>query len=147
MVASLPMLDELTKVLARPRLQRVRRFAAAEADLYVVMIQAGADVVTPTGRLHMCRDATDDLLLETALLGRAKFLVSRDADVIRDIALIQALRERGVRIVTVEQFLRLVSPRNSRPLGVRDGGPVLAQARLAHFCLWLPCPSPPTEPP
>jgi putative PIN family toxin of toxin-antitoxin system len=110
-VTSLPLLDELTKVLARSRLQRVRRFAAAEADLYVVMIQAGADVVTPTGRLHMCRDATDDLLLETALLGRAKFLVSRDADVIRDIALIQAFRERGVRIVTVEQFLRLVSPK------------------------------------
>lgn len=107
-VTSLSFLGELTKVLARPRLQRVRRFAAVEADLYLVMIQAGADIVTPTGRLHMCRDATDDLLLETALLGRAKFLVSRDADVIRDIALIRAFRERGVRIVTVGQFLRLV---------------------------------------
>jgi putative PIN family toxin of toxin-antitoxin system len=82
------MLDELARVLARPRLQRVRPFSATEADLYVLMVQTGATVVTPTGTLRLCRDATDDVVLETAVLGHAKYLVSRDADVIRDLSLL-----------------------------------------------------------
>lgn len=107
-VTSEPLLDELTRVLARPRLQRVRLFTTAETHLYVLMIQAGASVVAPTGKLRLCRDVTDDVVLETALLGRAKYLVSRDADLIRDLALIRIFRERGIQIVTVEQILQLM---------------------------------------
>jgi predicted nucleic acid-binding protein len=72
------------------------------------MIQTGASVVAPTGRLRLCRDVSDDVVLETALLRRAKYLVSRDADVIRDLALIRVFRERGVQIVTVGQVLQLM---------------------------------------
>ena len=80
-----------------------------------MMIQAGANVITPTGQLQVCRDATDDLVLETALLGRAKYVVSRDADITRDLSLIRLFRERGVRIVTVDQFLRLLAAKRRRP--------------------------------
>lgn len=107
-VTSEPLLDELVRVLARPRLQRIRPFATAEAHLYVLMIQTGASVVALTGRLRLCRDVNDDLVLETALLGEAKYLVSRDADVVRDLALIRAFMERGIQIVTVGQLLQLV---------------------------------------
>ncbi|MBI2454969.1 MAG: putative toxin-antitoxin system toxin component, PIN family [candidate division NC10 bacterium] len=81
-ITSSPLLDELARVLARPRLQRVRPFTQTEAHLYIMMIQAGANVITPTGQLQVCRDATDDLVLETALLGRAKYVVSRQ---VRDV--------------------------------------------------------------
>jgi uncharacterized protein len=107
-VTSEPLLDELARVLARPRLQRVRPFTTAEMHLYMLMIQTGASVVAPTGRLRLCRDVNDDLVLETALLGGAKYRVSRDADVVRDLALIRAFRECGIRIVTVGQFLHSV---------------------------------------
>jgi len=109
-VTSPPLLDELARVLARPRLQRVRPFTTTEAELYVLMIQAGATVVSPAGTLRLCRDASDDVVLETALLGRTRYLVSRDADVIRDLSLLQIFRARGIRIVTVEQLLRVISP-------------------------------------
>jgi putative PIN family toxin of toxin-antitoxin system len=109
-VTSPPLLDELARVLARPRLQRVRPFTTTEAELYVLMTQAGATVVSPAGTLRLCRDASDDVVLETALLGRARYLVSRDADVIRDLSLLQIFRARGIRIVTVEQLLRVISP-------------------------------------
>ena len=109
MITSPPLLDELTRVLARPRLQRVRPFTETEARLYVMMIQAGAEMVTPTRQLQVCRDASDDLVLETALLGRARYVVSRDADVTRDLLLIRLFRERGVRIVTVDRLLRLLA--------------------------------------
>jgi len=71
------------------------------------MIQTGSRIVEPTGRLRLCRDLTDDLVLETALLGEAKYLVSRDADVVRDLALIRAFMERGIQVVTVGKFLQL----------------------------------------
>jgi len=64
--------------------------------------------VAPTGKLRLCRDVTDDVVLETALLGRAKYLVSRDADLIRDLALIRIFRERGIQIATVGQILQLM---------------------------------------
>ncbi|HXZ44373.1 MAG TPA: putative toxin-antitoxin system toxin component, PIN family [archaeon] len=108
-VTSPPLLDELARVLARPRLQRVRPFTDTEARLYLLMIQAGAEVVTPTGQLRICRDASDDLVLETALLGRARYLVSRDADMIRDLSLVRLFAKPGVRIATVQQFLRLLA--------------------------------------
>ncbi len=90
-------------------MQRARPFTVTEARLYLLMIQAGAEVVAPTGHLRICRDASDDLVLETALLGRAKYLVSRDADVTRDLSLIRLFAKRGVRIATVQLFLRLLA--------------------------------------
>jgi len=42
---------------------------------------------------------------ETALTGHVQALVSRDADVTRDPALIAALRAGGVAVLTVQQFL------------------------------------------
>jgi len=72
------------------------------------MIQTGASVVAPTGMLRLCRDVSDDVVLETALLGRAKYLVSRDADMVRDLAVIRVFRERGIQIVTVGQLLQLL---------------------------------------
>lgn len=47
----------------------------------------------------------DDLVRETALTGHVQALVSRDADVTRDPALIAALRAGGVAVLTVQQFL------------------------------------------
>jgi predicted nucleic acid-binding protein len=73
------------------------------------MIEAGAKVVIPTGQFHACRDATDDMVLETALIGRAKYIVSRDADVTRDLSLVRVFRTHGIRILTVDRLLHLLS--------------------------------------
>ncbi len=53
----------------------------------------------------MCRDPNDNELLEAALAGKAEYLVSRDADLIRDLQLIRLLSRRGLKIVTVQQLL------------------------------------------
>jgi predicted nucleic acid-binding protein len=104
----------LARVLARPRLQRVRRFSRAEALLYVSLIRSRATVISPTHRGKFSRDPTDDELIEIALAGRATHLVSRDADLTRDPVLIRRLAEHGVSIVTVQQFLTLL-PAISHP--------------------------------
>lgn len=75
----------------------------------MALIQSRATMVATAGRMRFSRDPSDDELLEVALAGGATHVVSRDADLIRDPALMRLLAERGVSIVTVRQFLDLLS--------------------------------------
>lgn len=58
-----------------------------------------------SGGLHLCRDPKDDLILETAIVGRARYLVPRDEDLTRDLDLVSALRGYGIDVLTVARFL------------------------------------------
>lgn len=74
----------------------------------------------PRGELHLCRDPRDDVVLETALLGRANYAVSRDDDLKRDLELMQKMQQREVRVVSVSQFLSFLekaAPRKEK--GIR----------------------------
>jgi len=62
-------------------------------------------MVNPVGDLHLCRDPDDDAVLETAILGHAQYLVTRDDDIKGDNALISIMRSRGVEVLTVQRFL------------------------------------------
>jgi predicted nucleic acid-binding protein len=55
-----------------------------------------------------CRDETDNFLLETAILGEAKYLVSGDKDLVDDKKLKTELLKRGVAIVGVAEFVDIL---------------------------------------
>jgi putative PIN family toxin of toxin-antitoxin system len=101
-------LDDLRRGARKPRLreryglteERVERFIA-------LLIERGVEV-HPTGHLRLCRDPTDDIMLETALLGSAQYVVSRDDDMKWDPELITRMREQGVEVLSVTRFLRLL---------------------------------------
>jgi predicted nucleic acid-binding protein len=65
-------------------------------------------MVITTGTVQACRDAKNDLILGTAMLGGARYLVSRDEDFTRDRSLVDALRRRGIDVLTVARFLELL---------------------------------------
>jgi len=96
-VASRPLLDELLDVLSRPRIMKVRQTTVNDAEAFVQMVGAIARLVPVSGGLGICRDPDDDVLLETALGGGARYVVSRDEDVTRDLELVRQFEERGVR--------------------------------------------------
>jgi len=77
-VVSAPLLGELLEVLCRPRIMRVRGTSVAEAAAFVQGIAAVAELVSVTGDLKLCRDQDDDVVLETAVVGHATHLVSRE---------------------------------------------------------------------
>jgi uncharacterized protein len=104
-VTSRPLLDELAQVLARPRLQRTCRLSTQHVDVFVTKIEAASTLAPVTGTLALCRDPDDDVLLETAINGRAVYIVSRDEDLTRDPALHEAATLYGIQIVTVARFL------------------------------------------
>jgi uncharacterized protein len=57
--------------------------------------------VTITGKLHVCRDPNDDMILECALLVKADAIVSGDKD------LLVLGSYEGIRILTAAEYLAL----------------------------------------
>jgi len=105
MVTSAPLLEELREVLSRPRLMRARNTTPAEADTFVQSIADVANQVPVSATLQLCRDPDDDVLLETAIVGGATHIVSRDEDITRDPELLEQLEKRDIKGVTVSRFL------------------------------------------
>ena len=108
-VTSLSQLAEIADVLVRPRLLRRYKYPRLDAEIYVRLIAARANVAQTSGTLKICRDPDDDAILEAAIHGKSQYLVTRDDDLKRDLDLIKMARRNRVRVVSVRQFLRRLS--------------------------------------
>ncbi len=104
-VVSLPLLDELSDVLTRPRITHKYPIQSADVEEFLQLLIQRSQIIVPTGLVRECRDPDDDLILETAMLGQAQYAVSRDDDIKRDLDLIKHLQAHGVAVLSVQQFL------------------------------------------
>jgi putative PIN family toxin of toxin-antitoxin system len=98
-------LEELEDVLHRPRIKQRFGVTETQAEELLLLITEKATPVKISGELHLCRDPRDDMLLETAIVGGATHIVSRDEDITRDLDLVEQLEKRGIKTVTVSRFL------------------------------------------
>lgn len=73
-----------------------------------LLIDQRADHVSVSGEVSLCRDKDDDLIIETAVKGHATHLVTRDDDVKRDMKVVSFLKERGITVLSVAEFLKLL---------------------------------------
>ncbi len=92
-------MEEVIKVLSRPRIQR--KYGLTDDDVRTVfqlLILRGEEVI-PTERITACRDAKDNIFLEAAVAGRVDALVSGDVD------LLVLHPFRGIPILSLKQFL------------------------------------------
>lgn len=106
LITSAPLLDELAEVLARPRFARRYGVASQDIEDLVALLGEQAEVVSVAGTVHLCRDPDDDMVIETAINGRAELMVTRDDDLKRDWDLIQVLAGEGIEVLSVQQFLK-----------------------------------------
>ena len=104
-VVSKPLLEELEDVLHRSRIQQRFGVTEAQAEELLLLITEKAIPVEISGELHLCRDVRDDMLLETAIVSGAKYIVSRDEDITRDSELVEELEKRHIRAMTISRFL------------------------------------------
>ena len=88
---------------------KIRQTAVADAEEYVKAVAEVALVVSVSGDLRICRDRDDDILIETALAGNARYLVSRDDDVARDLELTCYLEAQNIQVLTVSKFLAVLA--------------------------------------
>lgn len=100
-----PLLEEFAEVLSRPRI--ARKYGVAQEDIaeLVALLRERGIAVTVTGSVQLCRDPDDDVVLETAFLGKADLVVSRDEDLKGDEDLVRFLRAAGIEIMSVKRFL------------------------------------------
>jgi predicted nucleic acid-binding protein len=59
-----------------------------------------------SGATYGCRDPKDEMLIETAIRGRASAIVTHDKDLLDDDNLIRLLATRGIRVLRAGEFLR-----------------------------------------
>lgn len=108
LVISDPLLEEFIDVLNRPQIKNkygIKEEAILELFL---LIDQRVDHVSVSGEVSLCRDKDDDLIIETAVKGHATHLVTRDDDVKRDMKVVSFLKERGITVLSVAEFLKLL---------------------------------------
>lgn len=82
-VTSLSQIAEITEVLGRSRLTRRFKYPRRDAEAFVRLIAARATIVQISGDLQVCRDPDDNEILEAAIRGTSRYLVTRDDDLKR----------------------------------------------------------------
>lgn len=102
-ITSAPLLDELRRVLAYPKLAKVVSDAVRFADI----IAASGVVVEPDRVLAIVNDESDNRVLEAAAAASADYIVSGDTDLL-DLGSFE-----GIPIVTAAQFVTAVLSRGS----------------------------------
>lgn len=93
------------------KLHTIARKLEAEDRLseWVQIILEKTIQVKPHRGIKLCRDKKDNIFLEGAAGGRAKYLVTRDDDLKRDLKLMSVMkRKHSVEIVSVSQFLKVI---------------------------------------
>lgn len=101
LITSQAQLDELANTLAKPRI--AKRLTPEEATTFVEAMPMIAEVVVPAVGVDICRDPDDNLILATAISGKADVLVSGDDD------LLTLDRVEGIAIVTARDALTLIT--------------------------------------
>jgi putative PIN family toxin of toxin-antitoxin system len=101
-------LEELMEVLRRPRIKDKYGLADEEIRDLLILIEERAESVIPSGTIHLCRDKDDDLIIETAIKGKAEYLVTRDDDLKWDIGVSSYLKNHGVTVTSVSKFLSAI---------------------------------------
>jgi putative PIN family toxin of toxin-antitoxin system len=105
LVVSTPLLVELADVLARPRLMRRHGIMPDGISHFIEALREIGIEVSISGDVHVCRDPDDDAVIETALVGRADVLVTRDDDLKRAPEVAAVLAEAGIEVLSVQRFL------------------------------------------
>jgi len=80
-VISESMFSELAEVLNRPRIKDKYGLAADDIKELLVLIEERAETVHFLGDVKICRDGSDNMVIETAVRGRVEYLVTRDDDI------------------------------------------------------------------
>jgi predicted nucleic acid-binding protein len=77
-------------------------------DQLIDLIRQKAIFVRPAFSLKLCQDEHDDKFIDCAILGRAKYLVSEDKDILDDIALKKQLYDNGIKTCSALEFCQVL---------------------------------------
>ena len=109
-VISEPILEELAEVLNRPRIKDKYGISENDINELLVLIEERAEPVLLSNDISICRDKDDNLIIETAINGKAAFLVTRDDDIKFDRAVSTFLLKFDVSVISLTKFISIIKP-------------------------------------
>jgi uncharacterized protein len=98
---SFELLDELNEVLSRQKFNRY--VTMEERQEFVTTLIQRATLIEIVDEVQECRDPKDNKILELALSGKAQYIISGD----KDLLIMNPFR--GIKIITVDEFLRNIN--------------------------------------
>ena len=101
-------LHETYRVLGYRRVRHKYQVRDRDRKRLIGRLAFIGEFVEPTGRVQICRDPTDDYLIEVAILGRATHLVTGDEDFHDDPTLPRFLQEHSVTTIRPADFAALL---------------------------------------
>ena len=91
--------QELEEILKRPKFNK---YVSLESrNQFITKFKLESEQITITETINICRDSKDNKFLELAINGNADFIITGDQD------LLVLNPFRGIKIITVNQFLKL----------------------------------------
>lgn len=105
LITSEPLLGEVGGLLLRPRFATRYGVTPNKVSALIDLMRDQAEIVEVSGTIHACRDPDDDVVIETAINGKADVVVSGDDDLLGDPAALDVLREHGIEVWTVRRFV------------------------------------------
>jgi putative PIN family toxin of toxin-antitoxin system len=100
LVLSVPILEEIQRVLQYPRIRARRWISDEEAAQLIERLAESSVLVEGKQSLRICRDPADDKFVVAALEAKADYIVTGDAD------LLDVGKYQGCEIVTPRRFLQ-----------------------------------------
>lgn len=101
LIVSADIVEEYLRVLAKLGVQSIRLEGWAKWFRHPSKVT----VARPGTRFQVCRDANDNMFLDAAIAGKARFIIVRDPD------LTDMGSFRGIKIVTPQQFMEIYESR------------------------------------
>ncbi len=99
---------ELYEVLARPKFLFKYHVREKEVKELAVLIKDKAKRVTLKYNISLCRDPDDNIIIETAIRGKAKYLVTGDKDITHDKKVLSFLSQHDVTVISLSTFLNII---------------------------------------
>jgi len=102
--------SELYEVLSRSQFTTKYRIDEKKVeDLIVSIIENAEHILLEKSAISCCRDPDDDIIIETAIRGKAKYLVTGDKDIINDKTVLSFLSRHGVSVISLSRFLAIIN--------------------------------------
>lgn len=90
------MLKEFFEVVSRPKFKKI--FSEKRIKELVILMRKFEETIQIKERINICRDPKDNLILETAVSGKANLIITGDED------LLSLSPFRNIRIITPAKF-------------------------------------------
>ncbi len=102
-------MSEIADVLSRPSIRDKYNIAPEDIQELLILIEEKAEHVIVSGKIDVCRDKDDNLVIETAIKGNAQYLVTRDDDIKFDEKVSAFVLQYDISVLTVGKFIELLS--------------------------------------